>query len=180
MSSNRKAGHIVSDLMMPKKIIGIMGPGSKVPNSELQLAHKLGKAIAQQGWVLLTGGRPVGVMEAASSGAASVGGIVLGILPDEQGTCVASGVTLPIVTGMGSARNMINVLSSHGIIACGLGLGTVSEIALALKAQKPTVLMPYNPLTKDFFEALAPGKFQMTNDVNLCIEHLQSALSPKI
>lgn len=157
-------------------IVGIMGPGSEVSDSELQLAHKLGAAIAQQGWVLLTGGRPAGVMKAASHGAANVGGTVLGILPDESGTEVASGVTLPIVTGMGSARNAINVLSSHGIIACGLGLGTVSEIALALKAQKPVVLMPENRLAYAFFQSLAPDRFHMTNDVNLCIDYLHSAL----
>ncbi|MEM9265792.1 MAG: cytochrome [Cyanobacteria bacterium P01_F01_bin.13] len=162
--------------MTTQTIIGIMGPGNHVPDSELQLAHNLGRAIAQQGWTLLTGGRPTGVMEAASLGAASVGGIVLGILPDAQGTQVASGVTLPIVTGMGNARNAINVLSSHGIIACGLGLGTVSEIALALKVQKPLVIMPYNRLAKDFFEFLAPGQFQVTNNINFCIEYLSLAL----
>ena len=115
-------------------------------------------------------------MAAASYGAAAVGGIVLGISPDESGTEVASGVTLPIVTGMGSARNAINVLSSHGIIACGIGLGTVSEIALALKAQKPVVLMPENPLAMNFFESLAPGQFYMTNNVKVCINYLQSTL----
>ncbi|MEM9484541.1 MAG: cytochrome [Cyanobacteria bacterium P01_F01_bin.116] len=162
--------------MRSSTIIGVMGPGSQVSDYEFQLAHKLGEAIARQGWVLLTGGRPAGVMAAASCGAAAAGGIVLGILPDESGTKVASGVTLPIVTGMGSARNAINVLSSHGIIACGLGLGTISEIALGLKAKKPVVLMPENPLARDFFESLAPDQFYMTNDVNLCINYLQSAL----
>ncbi len=162
--------------MTTQTIIGIMGPGNNVPNSELKLAYALGKAVAQQGWALLTGGRPAGVMEAASHGAASADGIVLGILSEGPGAPVATGVTLPIVTGMGSARNAINVLSSQGIIACGLGLGTVSEIALALKAQKPVVLMPYNPLAKDFFEALAPGQFEMTHDVNLCIEYLTAKL----
>ena len=162
--------------MPTQNIIGIMGPGNNVPDSELQLAHTLGRAIAHQGWILLTGGRPAGVMEAASRGAASEGGTVLGILPDSEGTNIASGVTLPIFTGMGNARNVINILSSHGIIACGLGLGTVSEIALALKAKKPTVLMPNNSLARDFFESLAPGQFQMTDNVNLCIEYLRSAL----
>ncbi|NEQ50247.1 MAG: cytochrome [Leptolyngbya sp. SIO3F4] len=162
--------------MSPQIIIGVMGPGHQVSDLELQLAHKLGQAIAQQGWVLLTGGRPAGVMEAASSGAASIGGTVLGILPDGQGNHVADGVTLPIVTGMGNARNTINVLSSHGIIACGLGLGTVAEIALALKAQKPVVLMPQNPLVETFFESLAPGQFHMTNNVNLCISYLRTIL----
>ncbi len=162
--------------MTTQNIIGIMGPGNNAPDFEKQMAHALGKAVAQQGWILLTGGRPAGVMEAASQGAASVGGTVLGILPDGEATHVASGVTLPIVTGMGNARNVINVLSSHGIIACGLGLGTVSEIALALKAKKPVVLMPQNPLARDFFESLAPGQFHMTNNINICIEHLKSAL----
>lgn len=157
-------------------IIGIMGPRNNVPISELQLAHNLGKAVAQQGWILLTGGRPAGIMEAASQGAASVGGTVLGILPDAQGNQVASGVTLPIVTGMSNARNIINVLSSHGLIACGLGLGTVSEIALALKAQKPVVILPPNSLAQAFFDSLAPGQCHMTGNVNLCIEYLSAAL----
>ncbi|ESA39023.1 p450 cytochrome [Leptolyngbya sp. Heron Island J] len=164
--------------MTIQSIIGIMGPGNNALAAERELAYALGKAVAQQGWILLTGGRPAGVMEAASQGAASVGGTVLGILPDDKGIDIAHGVTLPIVTGMGHARNAINVLSSHGIIACGLGLGTVSEIALALKAQKPVVLMPYSSLTQEFFEYLAPGQFYMTDDVKLCIKHLQSALHP--
>ncbi len=162
--------------MTTQSIIGIMGPGNHALATERQLANDLGKAVAQQDWILLTGGRPAGVMEAASQGAASVGGTVLGILPGGEGTEIAHGVTLPIVTGMGQARNAINVLSSHGIIACGLSLGTVSEIALALKAHKPLVLMPQNPLAQQFFEYLAPGQFYMTDDVNLCIDYLRSAL----
>lgn len=165
--------------MTNKIIIGIMGPGNNAPDSDIKLAYALGKAIAQQGWILLTGGRPVGVMAAASSGAAAMEGTVIGILPDAQGDQVAAGVTLPIVTGMGDARNVINVLSSHGIIACGLGLGTVAEIALALKAEKPVVLMPHNPLAQTFFATLAPGKFHMTDNVNLCIEYLRSALTDR-
>lgn len=162
--------------MTTQLIIGIMGPGSDVPESELQLAYDLGKAVAQQGWILLTGGRPAGIMEAASQGAASVGGTVIGILPDAEGKEIASGVTLPIVTGMGHARNAINVLSSHGVIACGLGLGTVAEIALALKAKKPVVLLPCNAIAQQFFETLAPNQFYMTDAVNLCIDYLGAAL----
>ena len=157
-------------------IIGIMGPGNDVPDSELRLAYGLGKAIAQQGWIVLTGGRPAGIMEAASQGAASIGGTVIGILPDATGREIASGVTLPIVTGMGHARNAINVLSSHGIVACGLGLGTVSELALALKAKKPVVLLPHNAIAQQFFETLAPDQFCMTDDVNLCVDYLRAAL----
>jgi cysteine synthase len=46
------------------------------------------------------------------------------------------------MTEMGSARNNVNVMSSHVVVACGLsGAGTVSGVALALKAGKPVILV---------------------------------------
>lgn len=50
---------------MRKIVIGVMGPGDNATPSDLQNAYELGKSIAQEGWVLLTGGRNVGVMDAA-------------------------------------------------------------------------------------------------------------------
>lgn len=44
-------------------------------------------------------------------------------------------VDIPIVTGMGSARNNINALSSNVLVAVGMGPGTASEVALALKVR---------------------------------------------
>jgi predicted Rossmann-fold nucleotide-binding protein len=45
-------------------------------------------------------------------------------------------VDLAILTDLGNARNNVNVMSSNIIVACGLGgAGTVSEVALALKAK---------------------------------------------
>ena len=54
---------------MRKIIIGVMGSGEKAKAIDVQNAYELGKLIAQEGWVLLTGGRNVGVMEAANQGA---------------------------------------------------------------------------------------------------------------
>ena len=48
-------------------------------------------------------------------------------------------VDIPILTGMGNARNIINVLTSKIIIAIGEGPGTLSEVALALKTGKPVI-----------------------------------------
>jgi hypothetical protein len=48
-------------------------------------------------------------------------------------------VTLPIVTGMDQARNVILVRSCDAVIAVGGRYGTLSEIALALKAGKRVV-----------------------------------------
>ena len=54
------------------------------------------------------------------------------------------------MTGMGNARNCINVLSSHVVVACRGGSGTISEVALALKSNRPVILMNFN--IKDIFE----------------------------
>jgi hypothetical protein len=58
---------------------------------------------------------------------------------------MSAAVDIPILTDMGSGRNVINVLSSQVIIACGLGAGTLSEIALALKLHRPLILMHVPP-----------------------------------
>ena len=44
---------------------------------------------------------------------------------------------------MGNARNCINVLSSHVVVACAGGTGTISEIALALKSGRPVILLNF-------------------------------------
>lgn len=126
---------------MAKTIIGVMGPGDGASETEIKSATELGKQIAGEGWVLLTGGRNVGVMEAASKGAQEAGGLTVDILPTEDQQQMSAYVDIPICTGMGSARNNINVLSSDVVIACGSGAGTSSEIMLAIKAGKPLVLL---------------------------------------
>jgi uncharacterized protein (TIGR00725 family) len=125
---------------MKKTIIGIMGPGETATAQDLQNAYELGKNIAQQGWIVLTGGRNIGVMDAASKGAKSVNGLTVGILPGRDHQDVSEAVDIAIFTDMGNARNNINVLSSDVVIACGMGAGTASEVALALKNQKKVIL----------------------------------------
>ncbi len=125
------------------KIVGVMGGGS-AGESSLNTARELGERIAREGWVLLNGGRNKGVMHASAQGAREAGGLVIGILPDDHPGQVSPYVTIPILTGMGSARNNINVLSSHVVVACPGGAGTVSEIALALKAGRPVILMDFD------------------------------------
>lgn len=127
-----------------------MGPGDGATQKEMNDAYKLGKLIAKQNWVLLTGGRNVGVMDAASKGAHEAGGLVVGVLPSEDRNEMSEFVDIPICTGMGSARNNINVLSSDVIVALGSGAGTTSEIMLALKADKPLILLSPSPKLTDY------------------------------
>jgi predicted Rossmann-fold nucleotide-binding protein len=59
-----------------KPVIGVMGP-AQAGVRELEDARALGELIARQGWILLTGGRASGVMEAASQGAKTVPGSLI-------------------------------------------------------------------------------------------------------
>jgi len=123
-------------------IIGIMGGGTANDRDE-QDAYTLGSLIAKQGWTLLNGGRDTGVMAASAKGASDQDGLTIGILPDNTPTQASRYIRVPIVTGMGNARNCINVLSSDVVVACPGGMGTLSEIALALKSDKPVILLNY-------------------------------------
>ncbi|RJQ68491.1 MAG: TIGR00725 family protein [Desulfobacteraceae bacterium] len=124
-------------------IVGVMG-GGHADEEHLQSAYRLGALIAGQGWILLNGGRNVGIMSASACGAAEHGGLTVGILPDDNPAQAGEYIRIPICTGMGSARNVINVLSSDIVVACQGGAGTVSEIALALKHGKPIITMGFD------------------------------------
>ncbi len=139
---------------MRRIVIGVMGGGS-VSAADAADAYELGRQIALQGWVLLTGGRQAGIMEAASKGAAEHGGTTVGILPNDSDEDLSPHVHIPILTGMGSGRNIINVLTSQAVVACPGGAGTLSEIALALKHGRPVVLL--NVETGKVFERYRAG-----------------------
>lgn len=140
---------------MKKTIIGVMGPGSDATNADLENAYQLGKLIAKESWILLTGGRKIGVMNAASRGAKAANGLTIGILPDHNIDAVSEAVDIAIFTDMGNARNNINVLSSDVVIACGIGVGTISEIALGIKNNKSIILLNDNPASQDFLKNLS-------------------------
>lgn len=139
---------------MKKTLVGVMGAGDKATEIDKQNAYEVGKLIAQEKWVLLSGGRNVGVMDEVNKGAKELGGITIGILPNITNEQTSSYVDIPILTGMGSARNSINVLSSDVIIAIGMGAGTASEIALALKAKKHVLLLSQNEVSIAFFKKI--------------------------
>lgn len=137
--------------MSPKRrIVGVMGGGQAQPK-DIEAAYKLGALIAQEEWILLNGGRNTGVMEASARGAWDQGGLTVGILPDADDSRISKYIGIPIITGMGNARNCINVLSSHVIVACPGGAGTLSEIALGLKSGVPVILL--NSQIKKPFDA---------------------------
>lgn len=161
---------------MSKIIIGVMGPGKGATSADLENAYRLGQLIAQAGWVLLTGGRNIGVMDAASKGAKSANGLTIGILPNHNTDGISEAVDIAIITDMGNARNNINILSAHVIIACGMGAGTASEIALALKQNKPVILLNNSPETHSFFQSLSPHQISSINSPEDAISLIENLI----
>lgn len=156
-----------------------MGPGDGASDADRQNAYELGKQIAREGWVLLTGGRNVGVMDAASKGAKALNGLTVGILPTAGDRGISEAIDIPIITGMGSARNTINVLSSDVVIACGMGAGTASEVALALKANKPVVLLSDNQEGQRFFSTLSKDNIFLATSPEAAIHFVKEALTKR-
>jgi uncharacterized protein (TIGR00725 family) len=158
------------------KTVGVMGPGAGATEADLARAEALGARIAGAGWTLLTGGQAVGVMDAASRGAAAAGGLVVGVLPQESAGAASAALTVAVVTGMGNARNAVNVLSSDVVVACGMGAGTASEVALAIKAGRPVVLLGCGEVAEAFFRSLAPGRVQVAADPEAAVALCRAAL----
>lgn len=156
---------------MPKVIVGVMGAGEEATAEDLSKALELGELIARQGWILLTGGRRAGVMQEANRGAKLVqGSLTIGILPNAL-AAVSEFVDLAIITDMGQARNNINALSSQVVVACGAGgAGTVSEIALAIKAGKPVILLASDESSKTLFQRLSQDEIFIAETPEQVIE----------
>ncbi len=152
---------------MPKIVIGVMGAGEQATPEDLTLAYELGRQIARSGWVTLSGGRDVGVMNAVSRGAKRENGLTIGILPG-QNSSMSDAIDIPIVTDLGSGRNNVNVLSSQIVVACGMGAGTASEVALAIKARKTVILLNVDRISQQFFQ-------QLSQDV-IVVENVEQAI----
>lgn len=151
---------------MGKPIVGIMGPGENARPEENEMAFELGKAIAEQGWVVLTGGRSFGIMEAAMKGAHEANGLTIGILPTDNAENASYDADIKILTGMGSGRNIINVLSSSIVVVIGMAAGTASEVALAIKANKKIILLHQDEITIRFFKNIGTYKILVANTID--------------
>ena len=158
-----------------RPVIGVMGPAA-CDDQIAEVARAVGRAIAERGAALLTGGRS-GVMEAASRGARDAGGLTIGVLPGAgPGDSPPNAyVDVAIYTGLGEARNWVNVCSSDALIAIGGGFGTLSEIALALKARKPLVLLGSWKFEMEGVSPTVPRARDAAHAVELAFAALDSA-----
>jgi hypothetical protein len=120
-----------------KPIIAVVGP-AKCSEKQSDLARAVGALIAKQGAIVICGGRG-GVMEAVCMGAVSAGGTTVGILPGNKANEGNPYLTVALPTGLGEARNAVVATAGQAMIAIGGSYGTLSEIALALKAGRRVI-----------------------------------------
>jgi uncharacterized protein (TIGR00725 family) len=114
--------------------VAVIGPGDEPTVA----AAEVGRLLAERGAVLVCGGRG-GAMEAACRGAKEADGLTIGILPGSDRSDANPFVDVVLPTGLGEARNALVVGAADVVIAIGGGYGTLSEIALALKAGKRVI-----------------------------------------
>jgi uncharacterized protein (TIGR00725 family) len=119
------------------KYVGVIG-GGECADTTYKTAQGLGFEIGKRDWILVCGGLG-GVMEAAAKGCAEAGGMTLGILPGLKRDSANPYIRMALPTGLGEGRNLLVVRTSDVLVSIGGGYGTLSEIALALKAGKPVI-----------------------------------------
>jgi len=117
--------------------IGVIGESRTSPETS-KLAEQVGKEIAKAGAVLVCGGLK-GVMEKAAKGAKSAAGVTIGVLPGSRREEANPYIDIPVITGMGYARNKIVVKTAQAIIAVGGSYGTLTEIGFALSYGIPVI-----------------------------------------
>jgi uncharacterized protein (TIGR00725 family) len=165
--------------MARKPLIAIVGSGDETEPAVAN-ARELGRLIAENGWALVTGGRNAGVMRAANEGAKQAKeSLTVGILPNGN-TEIAAGVDIAIVTDTGEARNNVIVRSADVVIACGVDdPGTASEVALALKAERPVILLNASREAAAFFTRIGGSKISGVELVERAIHIVSTCLAVK-
>ena len=118
-------------------IISVIGESNARPHIAA-LAEQVGIELANRGVAIVCGGLG-GVMEAACRGAKSAGGTTIGIMPGDNPLTANDYIDVPIMTGIGYARNSVVVKTGMAAVAVGGAYGTLSEIGHALGDGIPVV-----------------------------------------
>ena len=128
---------------------------------DYELAFELGKQIALQGHVLITGAT-VGLPDWAAQGAKSVGGMSIGISPAASSKEHVNKYHLPttaydfiLYSGLHYVgRDALLVQSSDAVLSIGGRMGTVHEFAIALESHVPVGVLKDAGGVGDEFEHL--------------------------
>jgi uncharacterized protein (TIGR00725 family) len=127
--------------------VAVSGGGDAGPEA-CRVAEEVGRELARRGAVVVTGGLG-GVMAAASRGAKKEQGTTVGILPGDDRADANPWVDVAVATGLGEGRNVVLVRTADAVVAVAGEFGTLSEMALALRAGKPVVGLATWELVRD-------------------------------
>lgn len=146
-----------SSLRRITNAVAVFGSARTKPgHPEYEMAEKLGRLIAENGFATITGGGP-GVMEAANKGAFEAGGVSVGLgieLPFEQG--MNTWVNLGINFKYFFVRKVMFVRYARGFIVLPGGFGTLDELfeSLTLVQTGKIDSFPIVLIGKAFWEPL--------------------------
>ncbi|MDR3033360.1 MAG: TIGR00730 family Rossman fold protein, partial [Kitasatospora sp.] len=169
-----------------------------VGSPEYEAGVEIGRALAEAGYAVITGGGP-GAMEAANKGATEAGGLSVGLgieLPFEQG--LNEYVDLGLNFRYFFVRKTMFVKYAQGFVVLPGGLGTLDELfeALTLVQTKKVTRFPVILFGSAYWGGLvewltstlvAQGKanpadlelFHVTDDVTEVLKILDAARGPK-
>lgn len=117
-----------------REAVGVIGP-RHTGDEQRAAAEAIGAGLARMGLAVLCGGRQ-GVMEAVARGAATAGGLSIGLLPEADARSANPYLSIALPTGIGEARNAIIARAAFCLVAIGDSHGTLSEVALGLQFGK--------------------------------------------
>ncbi|MCU0848164.1 MAG: TIGR00725 family protein [Spirochaetes bacterium] len=166
---------------MRKRQVVIIGSSSD--SGHMEEAYQIGRRVAEMGCVLISGGRG-GIMSAASRGARECGGITVGILPSEEMDEANEFCSIVIPTGIGYARNSMNILSGDIIIAMEGGAGTLTELAYAWQYGKTVICCTFCGGWSRIFAEISPdqragSRLLTAASLDQVYEHLDTMISAR-
>jgi uncharacterized protein (TIGR00725 family) len=135
---------------MKRLQIGVIGyagceeyPQGEGPKSDIfQSAERIGFLLAQKGAIVVTGGKS-GVMEYAARGAKKAGGVTVGIVKGKKRFTSNDFTDIEIITGMEyNGMDELNlIMMCDALIIVGGGAGTLQEITIAYRNNKPLIAL---------------------------------------
>ncbi|MEM3486240.1 MAG: TIGR00725 family protein [Candidatus Methanomethyliaceae archaeon] len=145
--------------------IGVLTTYDPVPPEVEEKAKRLGKALAAQGAIVITGGNG-GLMTLVAEAARKAGGITVGVLAREledigpEHPWFNPYNTIKIKTGQTfTSRSSIVVRSSDAVVVVAGGVGTLIEVSIAYNLKKPIVVLKGSGMMADKLALMFPDGF---------------------
>jgi uncharacterized protein (TIGR00725 family) len=156
---------------MMQRIVSVIG-ADPCSEQEFDFARRLGGRLAEMGLSIACGGLG-GTMQAVCQGSHESGGLTIGFLPGPDTSQANPFLSVAIPTGMGELRNGLVVRAGEVVVAVGGGWGTLSEIAMAMKAEK--LVIGWNTWSLD--QGRAVGSIISVASAEAACREIEKALS---